>query len=100
MASQRMGGEMFVLDELDFDAGVPSSPGDIARSHTLVGCGMTFLTECVLDAGTPLDPVEAQVERLAKLITASPDPVGTAARAVQLLRDQLAQPPLGPTGRP
>ncbi len=64
MASQRTGGEMFVLDELDFD------------------------------------PVEAQVERLAKLITASPDPVRTAARAVQLLRDQLAQPPLGPTGRP
>lgn len=99
MAIQPMGGEMFVLDELDFDAGAPSASGDTARGLTLVGCGMTFLSECVLDAGTPPDPIKDHVESLARLILTSANPPETAARAQQLLRDHLA-PPSGSTGRP
>ena len=99
MATQGLDGGMHILDELDFDAEPPAPAGGGPRNSLAIDCGMTFLSEIVFDAATPEDPVQAQVESLARLILNSADPVETAARVQRILRDRLA-PPFGSTGRP
>jgi len=93
-----MGGEMFILDEVDFDAGMPTV--DAQHSVVRLDCGMTILSEAFLDAGAGDDLVERQVESLAQLIAASANPDETAARVRQLLRDRIDNPTPPSTGRP
>lgn len=100
MATQGLDAGMHILDELVHDAEpIPSAWRD-DPSRQAVDPGMTILSECVLDAATPDDPVQAQVEQLAQLILTSANPVEAASRVQALLRDRLAQPPLGSAGSP
>ena len=100
MNTHGMAGEIFFLDGLVYDAQPPTPEGGVPRNSLAIDCGMTFLSETVLDAATPDDPVQAQVEQLAQLILTSANPVEVASRVQALLRDRLAQPPLGSAGSP